>query len=1231
MDNKDLKKLIDSADDKTLEYIRSLLEKKTDKKNEKKPDRKKPVKKRSIFEPDLNNLGDTDEDIEEKVKPIKKKKSVKAKKEVALKNKVERFTVQSNADNRFSLNAFLIQAQPIIIKNLTERLNGLKGLKVNLILKVILSRRTNTNETIDETVYFSTKAIIITNPHQLKDILAKREDWFNQKIAEFCRSGSGWVFKYVQGIDVNSVIYKPLKGASYIELPTDIKNRRACINVINNDNKCFMWAILSALHPQDKHSERVSKYRPYENELKFDGIEFPVSKESYKTFEKLNNMSINVFDTEFDAKDKTNVIKPLYLTSVEKEKHVNLLLITSDKNNHYVWIKNFSALMNYTNSDSHKKFYCFHCLHGFTEESLLVNHKALGCADHDSVKTVLPTKDTTECELKFKNHSKKLPIPFVIYADFECLTTKIANCDKNPEESFTEKYQKHEPCGYAYKIVSCIKGYDYNSELKLYRGVDATEKFVKALLNESEAIMKVINNPKEMIITAEQETEFKNAENCHICNEKLGDDRVRDHCHISGLYRGASHNGCNINFNYKNAKIPVVIHNFKGYDSHLVIQGIKNNIKKIDCIPLNTEKYLSVTLNKLVFIDSFSFLSSSLETLVNNIIKEGRNKFKYTSNYFNDLSEECKSLIFQKGVFPYDWCDSFDKFNATELPNIEEFFSILNNQACSQEDYNHAVNVWNKFQMKNFGEYHDLYLKTDVLLLADVFENFRNVCFNFYKLDPCHYFSLPGLAWDAMLLKTGVELDLIDNENVDQYLLFEKGIRGGISMISNRYGIANNKYLDDYDEEKEKSYIMYLDANNLYGWSMSQALPVGGFNWRDPEKWNAKKIMKLTDDNKFGYVFVVDLDYPVELHDKHNDYPVAPEKLAVQSNWLSDYSIQLRKDLEMSDSIADVEKLIPNLNDKKNYIVHYRNLKLYLSLGLKLTKIHKVIRFDQKPFLKEYIDFNTNQRAKSKNDFEKDFFKLMNNAVFGKTMENVRKRIDFELVNNDMTLDKLTAKPRYQSCKIFNEDLVGVEMQKSKIMLNKPVSVGFCILELSKLLMYDFHYNTMKAKYGDNLTLLFTDTDSLCYHIKTDDIYEDMKDMKDLLDTSEYPKDHPLYDVKNKKVIGKFKDETNGDAIKEFVGLKSKMYSFTVGDSEKKRAKGVKKNVIKQEIKHENYKDCLFNDTNTKLYQMNSIRSYNHVLYSIKINKLSLSSYDDKRYYINNLKSLSYGYYSIPK
>ena len=418
--------------------------------------------------------------------------------------------------------------------------------------------------------------------------------------------------------------------------------------------------------------------------------------------------------------------------------------------------------------------------------------------------------------------------------------------------------------------------------------------------------------------------------------------------------------------------------------------------------------------------------------------------------------------------------------------------------------------------------------------------------------------------------------------------LLKRGIRGGITLAVRKYASANNKYMGDrFDPKSESSYLQYLDANNLYGWAMSQPLPAGGFKWVDV---NPNEISELATRTDKGYLLEVDVSYPKELHNPHNDLPF------------------------MCERINGVEKLVPNLRDKKNYIIHIQALNQALQHGLRLDRIHRAIEFDQSPWLKTYIDFNTQLRTAATNDFEKDFFKLMNNSVFGKTMENIRKHRNVKLVTTEEKYLRMVMKPNFKSGVLFGENLMGCEMGKIKVVMNKPVYLGQTILDLSKIVMYEFHYDYMIPKYGDRLKLCYMDTDSLVYHIKTEDFYADIADdVQTRFDTSGYIPDRPLPVGLNKKVIGLMKDELGGKIMTEFVALRPKLYSYKKLDgSEDKKCKGINKCVIKKTLTFDDYKTCLFSDSTEYRSQL-MFTSTKHEVHTIEVNKVALNRDDDKR------------------
>ena len=362
----------------------------------------------------------------------------------------------------------------------------------------------------------------------------------------------------------------------------------------------------------------------------------------------------------------------------------------------------------------------------------------------------------------------------------------------------------------------------------------------------------------------------------------------------------------------------MVFHNLSGYDSHLFIKNLGFSEGNIDCIPNTEERYISFTKriqvgsytnkegetkplhHQVRFIDSFKFMAPSLDNLVVNLPKDTFNNVK--RYYSNDKL----SLLTKKCIYPYEYMNSPEKLKETQLPPKEAFHSRLNDEGIIDENNTHAKKVWKTFKMKNLEDYHNLYNQVDVLLLADVFENFRDICIKNYNLDPAHYYTAPGLSWDAALKSTRVELELLSD--MDMLLMVEKGIRGGVSMISNRYGKSNNKYMGkSFIDTMLSTYIAYLDANNLYGWAVSKPLPTHGFKWM--------KLSELETWELHSCILEVDLEYPRSLHDLHSDYPLASEQIEVNK----------------------INKLIPNLWNKKKYVIHYENLKQYLSLGLKLT------------------------------------------------------------------------------------------------------------------------------------------------------------------------------------------------------------------------------------------------------------------------------------------------------
>ena len=1131
-----------------------------------------------------------------------------------------------NGSPDYDTTTFLKAAKPFIINVMDKNRN----IKVKLYLNCTMKRTDSDGLTyIRKFAFHSIGVKIITESTDLHEIYNEMFKEIEERVQMVEHAdGSGYVFVEVENLTLYTDIWDPIKASSYIDLPDELKNKKAIINMKNkNNDKCFLWCVLRALNPKKEHPERIDEdLKSKEDTLNMEGIDYPVNLKDIKRFEKQNpNISISVL-----GYSKNEKIYPLRISEYTKAKkgkyerkhNIVLLLIKDGDNSHYCLVKNLSGLLkSQVNKHDHKLYFCLNCLNSFDKPEKLEKHKEY-CGEEESVKINMPAPDSF---IKFKNYLYSERAPFAIYADFESLLKPLNTCEPNPNKSYTLKYQKHEPVSFVYYIKSFNENV-YKSTLRSYvksreEDPDVIDVFINWLEDDVKIISELGNEP--MKITPEEQEQFNQASNCWICGKLLNlQDRVRDHCHYTGRYRGAAHNLCNLKYSKPN-NISVFFHNLTGYDSHLFIKKLNTTMGTIDCIPNNEENYISFSKTiisgeytnkkgetknkyfKIVFKDSLKFMASSLEALVNNLPEGSLNNLE---KYFT--SKQVK-LLKQKGFFPYEYMDSIEKLKDPTPPPQKAFYSKLTGKGINNYNYNHVLNVWKTFKMKTFKEYLELYNITDVLLLADVFENFRDICLKNYGLDPVYYYTAPGLAWDAMLKMTKINLELLSD--IDKLLMIEKGIRGGISIISNRYGKANNKYMKDYNKKEAPKYLMYVDANNLYGCAMSQKLPVHSFKWMtDKEIENIFNNQIVQVWERTPCILEVDLEYPEDLHDLHNDYPLCPERVECDKG---------------------VKKLIPNLRHKNNYVVHYKTLMQYLNLGMELKKIHRGIKFIECDFLKPYIDMNTNLRTKAKNNFEKDFFKLMNNSVFGKTMENIRNRVNIKLVDTGEQFKKLTAKPNYESRKIFNENLVSVHMKKTSLTMNKPVYLGMSILDLSKTVMFDFHYKYIKPKYGKQAKLLFTDTDSFLYEIQTEDFYKDISgDVKDRFDTSDYPEGHPsgIPTGVNKKVLGMFKDEAAGKNIKEFVGLRAKLYSYKMEEGkENKKCKGIKKAVVEKSITHEDYKICL-ETGKEQLRRQNIIRSYEHTLYTEEVNKIALSAADDKRYLLkDSFDTLAWGHYKI--
>lgn len=583
-------------------------------------------------------------------------------------------------------------------------------IKVNVIFS---AKFIQPSKNLVEVKTFNTRNEVIDGVTDLKE-------WYNvnvldklmSKLSEFQERDSGWALAEILHLKVNINKYYPITVGSYIPLPLVISNKKPVINIKNYDEYCILYAITAALHPATANVDSASSYPHFSTVLNYQGIQFPISVHDIDKLESLNNLSLTIYKLIADDQ-----VIPFKLSTFNAPKHIDLLLLEENSKQHFAWIKNLSRLIRSQISKRKCQHYlCRLCLNHFTNESLLQNHEC-----KSTIKLEVPHEH--EKYLEFKNFSHTNKAPFIIYADFECILA-----------------DKHIPMSVAYYLHCTFD--NSKSKFNLYRGEDCVQWLINQLyeiVTEIEPFFTTVVPMREL--TAEQKRNFYSTTTCHICekNFKRDDIRVHDHCHLTGNYRGAAHKSCNLNYQLIHT-IPVVFHNLSGYDAHLFIKELATQIEgEIKLLPINKEKYISFTKSitgsslKLKFIDSFRFIPDSLEKLASYLDND---KKTITKSYFSNLEQF--QLVTRKGVYPYEYTDCWEELQQTSLPDISSFYSTLHDSNISTADYEHAQNIWQKFNIQNLGGYSDLYLKTDVLLLADIFENFRDFSLQIYGLDPSY-------------------------------------------------------------------------------------------------------------------------------------------------------------------------------------------------------------------------------------------------------------------------------------------------------------------------------------------------------------------------------------------------------------------------------------------------------------------------------------------------------------
>jgi len=1218
--------------------------------------------------------------------------------------RVYKFTTKGNLFGRPNgLYDYFDRLKPVLIKYITKMLMETHA-GVRFQLNVLMDFRNDLDPNKEwKDVNFNTESKSLlkqSNIHRPEDIeinvnrmVAKIAD----KIETIVKGGSGWVIEKIKTTRLNVSSYKPANGRAFFPLDKVFMNRRCLYIPQNKDDLCAWYCLVYGAESKNIKikPERIENLLKFKEKYPIDPALFPleatVNTRWIEALEKLFQTNIHIHVTTVQKPNDTDTI----IVSKSSYPKITDLLLIQDVNTgqrHFALIKDYNA---FRGDGKNKAHVCRNCSHKFNRQKDYDAHVPL-CLRNETTRTTLPKPDKNIC--KFRSHGNKQLSPYTIIWDTE--TYFVPKGNKKGKNSLV--VAEHRPTG----VFALVHSTYENKVIKTFyhRGESSVKEFVNMVTDYVDDLSHdVFDHPKPLHMTPSDWKNYKDTDKCYVCDEPFASyeeceqyykehkkphkkRKVKDHCHFTGKYRGSACNECNLQLKVKRV-VPAIAHNFKGYDSHFLVQilGTDSPFDDIKIIPTNTEQFLQVTgkmgcvennMMEVKFMDSMCHLSSGLDKLVKLLSDDD---LVSTKEFIRSLSTDDDDFAVKwelaktKGVYPYEYFDNFKKIDETSLPEVEHFVSSLEHhgkkfrQLTVKErlaimiKYKRACKTWEVFGCKTLWDYHDFYLQLDVYLLNDVWQKHRKMAFEKFGIDPAYYPTLPSFCWDAMLSVTGVELELLTDQ--DMYMFLERGKIGGISMVGSKsYAEANHPLLSTYDKSQPHRFIQYADVNGLYSWAMKQLLPYKDFRWIDPKKFDLMCALAYPDDED-GYFLDIDFSIPQYLHNKFKDYPILPENILITDDMLSPHQQKVKQTLESFKFFNEtsVTKLVPNLYDKKNHIIHIKHLALVLDLcgeDFDIDKhltINKILAFKQRAWLKPYIELcMTERQKKGISDFEKDFWKLCSNAVYGKTMENTRDRMNLNIYTREQDIKKHLNDIRFHHFDVHQSGAVAIYNNVRSTKLNKPIYAGVAILNLSKVMMYDLWYNKLKRQYGDKISLMYTDTDSFIFEVQTHDFDADVD--RSLWDFSEYHPDHPLFSLENKKVEGKVKLETHGVPISKFCGNRAKSYAFEMDDSitklhtlgencpmckggcqyshQKCVGKGISRSILKTS-NFDSYRRAKlhgFEQPNMcQTVDVYGFQSNNHTVTTVKMTKAFVSSFDDKRNWQDEygIHQLPHGHYKI--
>ena len=1134
--------------------------------------------------------------------------------------------------------------------------------------------------------------------HPMIDLMAHK---IYDSVLTLTIRSSNWVVEKISKFAVSVIPYDPIGGGERFQLPPALARKKCVVSVDNgNDEKCFLWSICAELNPLYRHSSKrqrgkATKTSSYAKEMKklhTYGLEFPVSVKQIPKFLRQNpDLSINVIGCEPGDSNERDPetgelveeleLFPLYICKEVKQKHIDLLLVDNGTSRHYCLLKQrendnqvgLSCLLG--RSGRARRYFCYYCLSGFLSTRTRDNH-VKDCSLLKPCRVKFPNEPYYD----FNRFDRTLEVPYMAVYDFESVLKPIMRddcpdgnqCTKDvcsmEHPGSTVQVAEHIPCGYSLLILDS-KGTVVAKDV--YRGEDADVKFLERAIELSSPFFHELSqrakaNKKPPKLTRADFLLREQTTHCFLCKRPFGvyDQKCAHHNHLvtDQPYLGFVHQKCNFQAKLK-VFIPFYGMNSSAYDNHYVLRAAANvsDVKDVSAIAQTREKFMSISIktkqgHHLKFNDLYRLMPSSLDKLVEARRRSGLGSFSVTRQLFPNLSDDHFDLLTKKLSYPYEYISDFTRFDETELPAKEYFFSALKNKGIDDAEYERTKKIWEVFGLQTLGDMHNLYVLTDSALAADCLLGMREMIKKNFEFDVCNFISLPSLAFDIALLLSKTTFEFI--RDIDTWLFFESMVRGGLSLAVTKKVEANNKYLKDFDETKPSTYLTLFDFTNLYGFSLTKPLPTHGFQWLPREEYESKSmeeltewIMSLDDNGDIGFCFEVDVTFPPETHDYLNQLPPFPTKSVVDYESLSEYTKTLMRDYGLDEKSLCHEKLVTTLQDKKGYRVHFRVLKLYLSLGAKLTACTRIIKFVQRAWAKDFVEFCANMRAdKNNTEFERQLWKALVCSLYGKLIEQKRKHRNVRFALNKKEALFWAKKPTMEGFQIlFNGKMVVFFLKKLSVTLDRFPASGTCVLDDSKASLFGYFYNYLYKYYGrEKVTLALCDTDSILSLVQTEDYYKDMKRIFDAgdktVDLCVYEKCTDsrkdwLFNEEVRGVLGKIKDEFPALVLSKAVVLASKLYALqgerptADGPGQEKldvasKAKGVCAASREEHLRFAAYEACLESDA-AKDVPCRTFRSFGHNIFTVETNKRGASCLETKRFWYDRYNSMSFGHYKI--